>query len=227
MDGGRGDAPLQTFGQLVDRTADDLRSLTFVAEWTGPGERFPVFDTASLREFAASGDRRLFLAQLLASYTRVSSGRIWSRSGRGWRKRRYSELDPLWLAELVASLPEAQRGLAVRRLGDLALFLSGVFPDHAGRDPIPPRNLVRITRAIESLGGPVGAPPVAAGAFNEGGVTVLQWLGRTAYRVSGRYADDPEVVADVAGRFVEARRFLNVLTDRYLFPVREEWFPLA
>jgi hypothetical protein len=35
------------------------------------------------------------------------------------------------------------------------------------------------------------------------------------------------VVAEIAGRFVEARRFLNVVTDRYLFPLRERWFPLA
>jgi len=218
-------SPVQTFGQLIARTADDLASLSFIAEWVGPGERVPVFDTASLRDFAADTDRRIFLAELLASYTHVASGQVWSRTARGWRKRRYSELDPLSLTELIAALPEPQRRAALRRLGDLALFLAGVFPDHAARHPIEPRNLARMARAIEASAGPVGAPPIAAGAFREGGVTVLEWLGRLCYRLAQPSGGAPDALSDVAARFVEARPFLNVLTDRYLFPLRERWFP--
>src|SRR5439155_23188649 len=88
-------SPLHTFGLLIARTADDLASVSFVAAWVGPGERVPVFDTASLREFADDADRRLFLAELLASYTYVASGRAWSRPCRGWPKWRWSERGPL------------------------------------------------------------------------------------------------------------------------------------
>jgi len=35
------------------------------------------------------------------------------------------------------------------------------------------------------------------------------------------------VLADVAQRFGQARRILNYLTDRYLFPYRGRWFPTA
>jgi hypothetical protein len=31
----------------------------------------------------------------------------------------------------------------------------------------------------------------------------------------------------VADRFGEARRVLNVLTDRHLFPLRNAWFPIG
>lgn len=220
-------SPLQTFGELIARTADDLASLSYVAEWVGPGERVPVFETASLRDFAEATDRRIFLAELLASFTHVASGRYWSRSARGWRKRRYSELDPLWLADLAETLPEPQRGAALRRLGDLALFLAGVFPDHAARHPIEPRHLARIARAIEAGAGRVGAPPMAAGAFPAGGITVLEWLGRACYRLAQRSTAVPDVLPDVGERFVDARRFLNLLTDRYLFPLRERWFRVA
>lgn len=221
-------SPLQTFGTLIARTADDLAALTFVAEWVGPGERVPVFDTASLRDFADDPDRRIFLAELLASYTRVASGQVWSRTARGWRKRRYSELDPVWFGELIVAAPDPQRGAIYRRLGDLALFLAGVFPDHAGRYPMEMRHLARITRAIDAREGPIVAPPIAAGAFREGGVTVLEWLGRVSYRLAERRSvGAPDVLPDVAARFVDARRFLNVLTDRYLFPLRERWFPVV
>ena len=213
---------LDTFAGLIERTADDLVALPFVTEWIGPGERVPVFETASLREFASDPERRAFLAQLLASYTHVASGRTWTRAGRGWRKRRYSELDLLCLAEMVESLPSAARGPGLRRIGDLSLFLAGVFPDHAARHPLEPRHLARITRAI---GAGTGAPPVVAWTFREGGVTILDWLGRVAYRRASML--DADVRSDVAARYLEARRFLNVLTDRYLFPLRERWFPTA
>jgi hypothetical protein len=55
---------------------------------------------------------------------------------------------------------------------------------------------------------------------------VLEWLGRICYRLAAGSADAPDVLPDVAARFVEAPRFLNLLTDRYLFPLRERWFPV-
>jgi len=220
-------SPVETFGSLITLTAKDLASLSFVAEWVGPGERVPVFDTASLRDFGSGTARRLFLAELLASYTHLASGRVWSRTSRGWHKRRYSDLDPMWLTDLVEAVPDPRRGAALRRLGDLALFLAGVFPDHAARHPLEPRQLRRISEVLDASAGRVGAPPIAAGAFREGGVTVLEWLGRVCYRLAERSGDEADVLSDVAARFVDARRFLNVLTDRYLFPLRERWFPLA
>jgi hypothetical protein len=187
----------------------------------------PVFETASLRDFAAAADRRTFLAELLASFTHVASGRVWWRTARGWRRRRYSDLDPLSLAELVEAMPATRRAEALRRLGDLALFLAGVFPDYAARHPIEPRHLARMTRAIEATAGPLGAPPFAAGAFPDGGIRMLEWLGRASYRLAQEQGGGAGALSDVTTRFVDARRFLNVLTDRYLYPLREQWFPPA
>ncbi|HEX6508890.1 MAG TPA: hypothetical protein VF221_14780, partial [Chloroflexota bacterium] len=36
-----------------------------------------------------------------------------------------------------------------------------------------------------------------------------------------------EVLGDLSEGFGEARRILNLLTDRYMFPFRERWFPVA
>src|SRR5262249_56521487 len=81
--------------------AKDLEHAVFIEEWLGPARTVPVFDVASLREFMASNSHRAFLAELLASYTRVASGSVWQRTPRGWRRRRYSELDPLRLTQLL------------------------------------------------------------------------------------------------------------------------------
>ena len=98
-----------------------------------------------LREFFAADGRRLFLTELLTSYTRVASGSTYVRTARGWRRRRFSELDPLRLASLLDAVPEAERPGIYRRLGDLALFLTGVFPD-------------RTDRGVGQVDGPVAAP---------------------------------------------------------------------
>lgn len=113
-------SPYLVFSVLVHRVAAELADEAFVEEWLGPGQVVPVFDVAALRELLADAGRRAFLAELLASYTRVASGSVWQRTPRGWRRRRYSDLDPVQLADLLELVPAAQRPGVCRRLGDLA-----------------------------------------------------------------------------------------------------------
>lgn len=201
-------SPFLAFATLVHRAARDLEHAGFVQEWIGPRQRVPVFDVAGLRDFGADPLRRLFLAELLASYTRVSSGSIVFRTARGWRRRRFSELDPARLLELLDLVPPLERPAIQRRLGDLALFLTGVFPDHAGAG--------RLRTSDE-----------------ENPLALLERLGRAAYRsaweASGsRGRGTARVLEEVASDgFGRARRILNFLTDRYLFPLRDSWFPSA
>ncbi|HEY4025882.1 MAG TPA: hypothetical protein VGO86_05570 [Candidatus Dormibacteraeota bacterium] len=222
-------SPLLVFSVLVHRVAAELEQASFVDEWLGPGRTVPVFDVASLREFLADTARQAFLAELLASYTRVASGSVWQRTARGWRRHRYSELDPVELAQLLEVVPEAQRAAVCRRLGDLALFLSGVFPEHAASHPLEPRHLDRIRRLLDATRFDAPAPPpeelaMAGGA--QRGIWLLEWLGRRAYRLAASASAVPDrELREVAEAFGRARRVLNVLTHRHLFPARERWFP--
>lgn len=226
-------SPFLAFSILVARAAQELHELRFVEEWVGPGRRVPVFDVAPLREFVGVPRRRVFLAELLASYTHVASGSMWVRTRRGWRRHRYSELDPVRLAELLEVLPEHEHAAVYRRLGDLALFLSGVFPDHAGSRPLAPRHVERIQRLLGEREGRIGAAQsmAALAGAGSGAIGVLEWLGRRSYRLadqaSGGSFELFPMLGDVAERFGEARRILNFLTDRYLFPLRRRWFGVA
>ena len=78
-DGPRGWAvqasPFLIFALLVQRAATELASAAHVPERTGLRQRVPLFDAPALRDFLADAARRLFLAELLASFTRVASGR--------------------------------------------------------------------------------------------------------------------------------------------------------
>lgn len=219
-------SPFLAFAVVVARASQDLRGAAFVEEWVGPGRRLPLFDIAPLRDFAALPQRRFFLVELLASFTHVASGSVRVRTRRGWRRQRYSELDLLRLAELATVVPAQERAAVLRRLGDLALFLAGVFPDHAG-SALPPRRFERLRRIL-ALDEAVPRD-VALAAMGADAITMLEWLGQRAYqRAQDAWAvPEASLLPDVAARFREARRLLNVVTDRYLFPLRDRWFSVA
>jgi hypothetical protein len=235
LEGGRDDplvvaGPFLAFAVLLAHVPALLEGLTFVPDYAGRGRRVPVFEVEPLREFAAAPLRRLFLADLLASYTHVASGAVWVKSGARWRSRRFSELDPSQVAELILTVPPDQRLALHRRLGDLALFLSGIFPDAAGTRTFSPVALERLRRAVaEGAGAPrfdeLRPTPLHSLQF-------LEWLGMRSYRLAWeasayREAGFTPVLEDLAEHFRYARMILNLLTDSYLFRHRERWFPWA
>ena len=206
-------SPFLAFGVAVHRAVADLAAMDYLPERSGLRQVIPVFDTPELRDFLGSAQRRLFLAQLLASFTRVASGRYRAAGGRA-RTRRFSELDPVRLAGLLDVVPEDSRPGVYRRLGDVSLFLAGVFPDYSAMHALGPVDVSRLLRSAR-------VPPserddlAAAPALD-----LLEYLGARWYRAA--LATAPvrtaglDVVGEVAERFRQARRVLNHLADRYL-----------
>lgn len=223
-------SPFLLFAVAVHRGVADLGASPFVAEPFAGWRRIPVFDSADLRAHFGDPDRRLSAVEHLASYTRVASGPLWVRS-RGGRTRRvrYSEVDPTRLAALVDLVDDEAKPGVYRRLGDLALLLTGVFPDWAARTPAHPVTVERLLRSVQDpRGGPAfsldDVAPLAGGRGLGGLLTVL---GPRWYRLAARRTPLPPVsraLDDAAEGFDKARRFLLLLTDRYLFPLRDRWF---
>lgn len=203
--------PLLAFAALVQKSMRDLGSASYVTEWVGAGERLPVFDVDSLREFIDDMTRRYQLSEFLSSFTRISSGSVWVRTERGYRRRRYSELDPVGLAEMVDSLPTGQQPAGYRRLGDVALFLTGVFPDHTARHPASEMHRDRLAR----LAG-VDSEEVTGVDY----VQFLERVGSASYDRAAKGSLLPplgqQALHDMAANFIPARRFLNYLADSYL-----------
>jgi hypothetical protein len=221
-------SPFLVFAVAVHRCVEDLRLAAFVPEWLGPRQRVAVFDVEALRDFLADPMRRFFLVELLASYTHVASGSFWVQTGRGWRRRRFSELDPVRLASLLEVVPEAERVGIYRRLGDLALFLTGVFPDNTAMRALAPIDTARLLRAARLATGAGEPPDGFAGSVEPSGpVALLEHLGHRWYRLACDTAPSPtgalRVVGEVAERFRQARRVLNLVTERHLFVLRDHW----
>lgn len=211
-------SPFLVFALAVHRAAGELAARTYLPDWSNPRTPIPIFDVDQLREFLADPTRRFFLAELLASYVCVVSGSVTVRGRHGWRRRRFNDLDPERLALLLDVVPAAEHPGIYRRLGDAALFLTGVFPDHVASAAFGPVRVERLLRAAR-----VPEPGGTAG-----GVALLAYLGRAWYRLAAGTAPVPTValrsVADVAERFDQARRILNLVTNRYLLPFRTQWW---
>ncbi len=123
----------------------------------------------------------------------------------------------LWLDQAV---PSDRQGL-FRRLGDLSLFLTGVFPDHTGTRPLRPVDAERLGRTVgmnaeEIMGLCDPALPCRA-------IDALETLGTRWYGAAFSDGGAPPVVHDVATRFRPARRVLNHLADRYLYRLEPGW----
>ena len=215
-------SPFLVFALLVQRAVAELASVDHVPERTGLRQRVPLFDAPALREFLAEEARRLFLAELLASFTRVASGRYRVRTGGRTRTRRFSELDPVRLAGLLDAVPDAERPGIYRRLGDVSLFLTGVFPDYVTARALGPVDAGRLLR-MTGLPGPQRERLAAAPA-----IELLEHLGARWYRIACDLAPVTTarlaVAGDVADRFRQARRVLNHLADRYLLSASQPWF---
>lgn len=231
-------SPFLAFGVAVHRAVADLAALDYLPERSGLRQKVPVFDAPELRDFLGSAQRRLFLAQLLASFTRVASGRYrvpsrWGGrpgsgagavSGSGGRTRRFSELDPVRLAGLLEVVPEESRPGIYRRLGDVSLFLAGVFPDYSAAHALGPVDVSRLLRSARVPAAERDGLAVAPA------LDLLEYLGARWYRAALAAAPvrtaGLDVVGEVAGRFRQARRVLNHLADRYLLgPAGGSWLP--
>jgi hypothetical protein len=215
-------SPFLAFAVAVHRAAADLAEVRYVAERSAARRRVPVFDAPELRDFLESAERRLFLIELLTSFTRVTSGQYQVTVGGRSRTRRFSELDPVRLAGLLDAVPEESRPGIYRRLGDVALFLSGVFPDYVAGRTFGPVNAARLLRAAQ-------VPPAERERLvATPDLELLEHLGSRWYRAALALApvrtSRLSVVAEVADRFRQARRVLNHVADRYLMGPGTPWF---
>lgn len=227
-------SPFLVFAVAVAQATRQLESASYVPEWVGIGRRTPLFDVAALKRFASSPWHRLFLVELLSSYTRVASGSVIVATRRGWRRHRFSELDPVRLAGLLEVVGEAERPGVLRRLGDLSLFLTSVFPDHVARQGFGPIQEGRLLKAggVHKRGqrAPMrGQARVLPG--DDSPVALLERLGRRWYSAAFELIPRPvpsslSVLGELPEHFGDARRILGLVTERFIFAHRDRWFGL-
>lgn len=138
-------SPALYFEVLLRKTAADLAQVGHTVERTGR-ETVVVFDTDEVTDLLGHEGMVEYLAQMLTSFTRISSFTVRVRvKPHVWRRRRYSDMDIDSLVRMYEHVEEEQRFGLLKRLGDLCLFTLGVFPEHAA-SPITSTRTTRMRR---------------------------------------------------------------------------------
>ena len=202
-------SPHLLFTVLIHRAAAHLRAASYLDEWVGVGARLPVYDVEGVHEVLKDSARLTFLTDLLCAFVAPPSLPM-------------PVEDPLDLAAIAMWLDvvgDDQRVTLLKRMGDVALFLAGVFPDRTGSRPIEPRIAERLGRTVGLTSEEVLSLCEPSGSA---GLDAYEKLGSEWYGAASELAISP-LVADVARRFPSARRVLNHVADRFLYRVDPNW----
>ena len=123
-------SPALYFEVLLRRAFQELEVATHTVEQSGR-QRIPIFDTPEVVELLNRPGVLGYLAQMLASFTRIRSFVMPVRVRRGVRRRmRYNDMDIDSLLRFCATANEQDRFGFYKRIADVCLFISGVFPSH-------------------------------------------------------------------------------------------------
>jgi hypothetical protein len=200
-------SPRFVFTVLLRRVVRDLRSQPYTLERT-PAETIAVFDAPHVRRFIAEPAMWDYLVRLLTSFLRNESVTVFVRAHGRVVRRRFSTSsleDMMRFADLV---DHGEAPWLFRRIADIALFQSGVFPDS-----------LRWARAQRGPAARARALPPTVETYEE--------HGRRFYRLAASQPEAGEegpVLASLAEEFSTARKSLALLSDRYLRWTRLPWF---
>jgi len=201
-------SPALVFSVLLRRVIRDLEHRPYTFERT-PAETVAVFDAPRVRRFIAEPAIWRYLVSLLTSFVRNDSVTVFLRRDGQSVRRRFSTSsleDMLGLAGLVG---EDEVPGIFRRIADIALFQSGIFPDS-----------LRWSRAPGAMPLRIRALPPTLETYEE--------HGRRFYRLAATRPDagsQGPVLEALAEEFPTARKSLELLSDRYLRWSRVPWFP--
>lgn len=207
-------SPALYFEVLLRKALRELESATHTVERTGR-QSIPVFDTQEVVDLLGKRDMLLYLAHLLASFTRVHSYTTSVRVRPGIRRRvRYNDMDIDSLLRHGAALDEEHRFPTYKRVADVCLFITGVFPDYAfhdyrypGSGALRPQTSGRIRRSLADY----------------------ELEGRRFYGMAQQHATAQMLALDevfglLRERFTSARKPLTFIALHYMHAQKQQLF---
>jgi hypothetical protein len=193
------------FSALLRRVWRDLEGQSFVLERDDRGKRIPVFGGARIAELLGEPHLREYLVEMLCSFVRTNTSVVYFKERGTWRKRKFSDLDMDDMIALCQLVEPAWKPRLYKRIADIALFLTGIYQDQAALFAQRPRSFDGHRRELRDY----------------------EREARHFYSMAAREPEPPwtaVVFEALAEKFNLARAVLNVLSDRYLEPLRERYF---
>ncbi len=209
-------SPWLFFAVLLRRAWRDLERETFTVEQRGR-QKLVLFDADRVVQLLAQQPVRDYLAAMLASFTRVESVTVLAELRPGiWRAYRTNELDIEGMMRYSQTLDEPCRFAPYRRIGDVCLLLTGMFPEFINgqyRYPLSgqlrPRMRSRLCQQVEDY----------------------EAYGRAFYQMAAehelaRNERLDQVLITLSENFILAEKPLAFLASRYLQFARQTLFEL-
>jgi hypothetical protein len=198
-------SPHLLFSVLLRRVRKELEKEAYVLEPDSKGKRIPVFEAPAVAEMLSHKRTRDYLAEMLSSFARTNSGVIYWKERGSWHKRRFSDIDMDDMIELARITDPEMRPAFYKRIADIALFLSGIFPDYAALFVARRQTMFSVKRSLKDY----------------------EQEGKRFYSLAARETDQAHwkpVLGTLAEKFTLARLALNSLSDRYVKTHRARYF---
>lgn len=205
-------SPLIFFTVLLLRAKQDLEQRSYTIERESRHRIF-VFDSKEVVRLLDNDRIVGYLGHVLSSFVRVSSSSIPVRIRKGvWRKFRFNDFDVDSLIRYSEMIDEDQRFLPYKRIADVCLFITGVFPEYVNPAPSPAGEGRRSLRFLMKR---------SRDEFEQ--------QGKTFYRAAARHRtaeiyELSQVLEELSERFVLAEKPLVYLSRHYLGFFREKLF---
>jgi hypothetical protein len=197
--------PHMLFSVLLRRLRRELENEAYVLDMDAKGKRIPVFQGPAVADMLSDRQTRDYLAEMLSSFARTNSGIIYWQERGTWHKRRFSDIDLDDMVELARIIDPAMRPALYKRIADIALFLSGIFPEHSAYLAGPRKTMFSAKRTLKEY----------------------EQAGKRFYHVAAQETDQTQwkpVFGTLAEKFTLARLALNSLSDRYVKTLRAQYF---
>jgi hypothetical protein len=205
-------SPPLFFTVLLLRAKHDLEQRSYTIERESRHRIF-VFDSKEVVRLLDNDQIIGYLGHVLSSFVRVNSYSIPVRIRKGvWRKFRFNDFDVDSLIKYSGMIDEDRRFLPYKRIADVCLFITGVFPDYV--DP-------------------------GSSSADEGRRSLMFLIkrrrdefeqhGKTFYRAAARHRtakiyELSQVLEELSEKFVLAEKPLVYLSRHYLGFFREKLF---
>lgn len=209
-------SPWLFFYLLLWRARHDLRQEAFTME-RRDRQKVVVFDTDQVVKLLDQEAMRDYLATLLTSFVRISSVTVRVQIGQGiWRRYRTNDLDVEGLMRYAEAVEEPFRFESYKRIGDVCLFLTGMFSEH-----IESQYRYPVSRQVRSS---------MKGRLLQSRED-YEHYGRAFYRRAAEHeraevGDLGNVLAALSEKFLVAEKPLAFLAGRYLWASRHQLFGL-
>lgn len=207
-------SPWLLFHVLLRRARRDLQMETYTTERRRL-QKVVLFDIGEVIDLLEEEPLRDYLVRMMVSFTRIKSLTVRIRVRKNlWRRYRTNELDVEGLIRYSQAVDEPFRFEPYRRIGDVCLFLSGMFPGAIE------------TRYRYPLSGQVRPRARARTVAN---LEDYEAHGRAFYRLASEHEMAQvqgleTVLEELSERFILAEKALSFVANRYLGLMKHRLF---